>query len=83
LSARTFEQVRGIASDVFGVPVNKISAESSPQSIEKWDSMRHLNFVLAIEERFGVQFEPEEFEEMKNVGAVVALVERKQRQAAT
>jgi acyl carrier protein len=82
LTASTFEQVRGIASDVFGVPTNTITAESSPQSIESWDSMQHLNLVLAIEERFGVQFEPEEIEEMKNVGAAVALVEKKMQWAA-
>lgn len=61
---------------------DKISAESSPQSIESWDSMQHLNLVLAIEERFGLQFEPEEIEEMKNVGAAAGLVEKKLQSAA-
>jgi len=82
LTASIFEQVRGIASDVFGVPANTITAESSPQSIESWDSMQHLNLVLAIEERFGVQFEPEEIEEMKNIGAAAALVDKKMQSAA-
>jgi acyl carrier protein len=82
LTASTFEQVRGIASDVFGVPADTITAESSPQSIESWDSMQHLNLVLAIEERFGVRFEPEEMEEMKNVGAAAALVDKKLQSAA-
>jgi acyl carrier protein len=82
LTASTFEQVRGIASDVFGVPADTITAESSPKSIESWDSMQHLNLVLAIEERFGVLFEPEEMEEMKNVSATAALVDRKLRSAA-
>lgn len=82
MTASTFEQVRGIASDVFGVPADTITAESSPQSIESWDSMQHLNLVLAIEERFGVRFEPEEMEEMKNVGAAAALVDKKLQSAA-
>lgn len=82
MTASTFEQVRGIASDVFGVPADMITAESSPQSIESWDSMQHLNLVLAIEERFGVRFEPEEMEEMKNVGAAAALVDKKLQSAA-
>jgi acyl carrier protein len=73
-----FEQVRSVASDVFGIPARKITAESSPQTIENWDSMQHLNLVLAVEEKFGVQFEPEDIEQMKNVGAVAALVEKLQ-----
>jgi acyl carrier protein len=78
LTASTFEQVRNVASDIFGIPAEKITAESSPETIENWDSMQHLNLVLAIEEKFGVQLEPENIEQMKNIGAVAALVEKLQ-----
>lgn len=81
MTASTLQQVRSIASDIFGVPADKITVESSPETIETWDSMQHLNLVLAIEERFGVQLEPEDIEQMKNIGAVAALVERLQSAA--
>jgi acyl carrier protein len=81
LTATTFEQVRNIASDIFGIPADKISAESSPETIENWDSMQHLNLVLAIEEKFGVQLDPEDIEKMKDIGAVAALVEKLQSAA--
>ena len=81
MTASTLQQVRSIASDIFGVPADKITAESSPETIENWDSMQHLNLVLAIEEKFGVQLEPEDIEQMKNIGAVAALVERLQSAA--
>jgi acyl carrier protein len=61
---------------------DKITAESSPKTIETWDSMQHLNLVLAIEEKFGVQPEPEDIEQMKNIGAVAALVEKLQSAAS-
>ncbi len=70
MTASTFEQVRNVASDIFGIPADKITAESSPETIDNWDSMQHLNLVLAIEEKFGVQLEPEDIEQMKNIGAV-------------
>ena len=73
----TLTQVQAIASDIFGVPMDKITADSSPETIETWDSMQHLNLVLAIEEKFGLQLSPEEIEEMKSVGLVAALVEKK------
>lgn len=81
MTGSTLQQVRSIASDIFGVPADKITAESSPETIENWDSMQHLNLVLAIEEKFGVQLEPEDIEQMKNIGAVAALVERLQSAA--
>jgi len=78
LTASTFEQVRNIASDIFGIPATKITPESSPETIENWDSMQHLNLVLAVEEKFGVQLEPEDIEQMKSIGAVAKLVEKLQ-----
>ena len=78
MTASTFEKVRNIASDIFGIPADRITAESSPETIENWDSMQHLNLVLAIEEKFGVQLDPEDIEQMKNIGAVAALVEKLQ-----
>jgi acyl carrier protein len=76
LTSSTFEQVRNLASDIFGIPADKITAESSPATIENWDSMQHLNLVLAIEEKFEVQLEPEDIEQMKSIGAVAATVEK-------
>jgi acyl carrier protein len=81
LTASTLEQVRNIASDIFGIPADKITAESSPETIENWDSMQHLNLVLAVEEKFGVQLGPEDIEQMKNIGAVAVLVEKLQSAA--
>jgi acyl carrier protein len=81
LTASTFEQVRSVASDIFGIPADRITAESSPETIENWDSMQHLNLVLAIEEKFGVQLDPEDIEKMKNIGAVAELVEKLQSAA--
>jgi acyl carrier protein len=77
LSSVVFDQIRTMASDIFGVPVQRLSAESSPETIETWDSILHLNLVLALEERFGLQMSPEEIEQMKNIGETSKLIETK------
>ena len=78
-SSTTFEQLRGIASDIFGLPAAEITESSSPETIESWDSVQHLNLVLAMEEQFGVQFDPEEMDQMKNMGEIAGLLDKKQR----
>lgn len=81
MTLAVLDQVRGIASDLFGLPVNRIISESSPETIEGWDSIQHLNFVLALEEKFGFQLSPEEMEQMRNIGEAARLVERKLQEA--
>jgi acyl carrier protein len=77
LTVPILDQIRGIASDLFVLPADRIAAESSPDTIESWDSIQHLNFVLALEEKFGLQLSPEEIEQIRNVGEAARLVESK------
>jgi acyl carrier protein len=80
MGAEFFDQVRGIAADVLQVKPKSLSAESSPESVDSWDSVQHLNLVLALEEQFGLQFDPEEMDAMKTIGTIAELVAKKRNQ---
>ena len=73
------ERVRSVISDVLGVPASSLKPDSSPQTIESWDSVQHLSLVMALEQALGVQFAPEDIEKMKDVASVEALVASKAR----
>lgn len=71
------QRVRQVASDVFNLPLDRITPQSNPQSIENWDSVQHLNLVLALEQELGVQIAPEEIEQMQSIGAIIELMKQK------
>lgn len=77
MTSPAFEQVRSIAADIFSVSPDHITSQSSPQNLDTWDSTQHLSFVLALEERFNLQFSPEEMEQMRDVGSTVQVIESK------
>jgi acyl carrier protein len=77
MSSPVLERVRGIAADVLRIPASQITPQSSPESIEAWDSVQHLNLVLALEQEFGVQFEPEEIDQMSNIDRIRSVLETK------
>ncbi len=54
------EQLRAIFESVLGAPSDQINDDSSPDNLPAWDSVAHLNLVMAIEETFGLSFTPEE-----------------------
>ena len=74
MNEQVLRRVREIASDVLQADV---TAESSPESIESWDTVRHLNLVLALEEEYGFEFLPEEMDQAKTVGSLARLVSAK------
>ena len=67
------DKIRQIVSDVCGVPVDTITDDSSPDSIETWDSMSHLHLILALESEFNVEFSPDDSLEMLSVGVVPTI----------
>ena len=77
MTSTAFEQVRAIASDLFAIPAEEITTDSSPETIKTWDSIQHLSLVLALEEKFQLQLSPDEIEQMTSVGAIARLLENK------
>ncbi len=77
MSQSLFERVRQIIADIFNLPQNRIEPSSSPDTIEGWDSLQHLNLTLAIEQEFGLQFTPEEIEQLLSVELIAELLEEK------
>lgn len=66
-----------IAADVFEVPASDLGPESSPDTIETWDSLHHLSLVVALEQEFGIQISPEEIEQLLSIEVTAALLEEK------
>lgn len=79
MSQNLLDEVRSVAADVFAVDPKILDVDSSPERVDAWDSVQHLNLVLALEARYGIQFEPEEMEQMKNLGAIAELLKSKMR----
>jgi acyl carrier protein len=72
-----FNRVQRILADIFHIPVEQITAMSSPETIENWDSLNHLNVILAIEQEFGVQIMPEEIDQLLSVAHMMAILDEK------
>ena len=45
--------------------------------MDGWDSVQNLNIVLALEEEYGFQFDPEEMDQAKDVASLARIVSAK------
>jgi acyl carrier protein len=70
-------EVMEAAADVFGVPRSSLSPASSPLEIEAWDSIQNVNLVLSLEQRFSIQFAPEDLERMNTIGEIAEILAKK------
>jgi acyl carrier protein len=54
------ETLKQVMATVLGVPVAAISEATSMDTVESWDSIKHMNLVLALEEEFGLSIPDED-----------------------
>jgi len=71
----TEQDLRQVLADVFGADPTTITDDSSIDTIEGWTSLRHLNLVVALEERFGVQLTEQEIVEVISVALIKAVLD--------
>ncbi len=63
-------RIREIAADVFGVPVADLPEDASQETVTGWDSLHHLELMLALEMEFGVQISSEAMPELLSIEAI-------------
>ena len=56
-----------IISKVFSIQISEINDESSPETIESWDSFNGLILVDELESNFNIKFSVSEIIDVKNV----------------
>ena len=72
-------QIEPIFRDVLDQPGLVLSRESNANNVEDWDSLAHIQIITAVERHFGVKFALAELQDLKNVGDMVDLIERKKQ----
>ena len=68
------DRVKKVLSNVFGINATSISADVSPDNIEKWNSLGHMNLVIALEEEFGITFNDQQLIEMMSYPLIICTV---------
>ena len=71
-------RVIAVAADVFGVPPESLSATSTPDTVEAWESISHLNLMLSVEQTFDTSIPPERMPELTSIEKLVAEIRQLQ-----
>ena len=67
-------QLLDLAAVVFGVDSKNLSASASPDTVEGWDSFRHVNLILQSEELFSIRIAGSSVPKIRTLGDLIGLV---------
>jgi len=71
---RRQDAIGSVVSSVLEVEPEALTDESSPETVESWDSLTHLTLVMALESEFDLSLTPEEALDMKTLGLIRAIL---------
>lgn len=70
------ERIKAVMASVFGVEPETITDSASPDTIEEWDSLRHMSLVVALENEFDIRFDEDDIPNLLNYQIIELLVGR-------
>jgi len=73
----TEEKLTDVFRTVFDDPTIVLRPDMTANDVEGWDSLSHVNLILAIELGFDIQFSQKELLTFKTVGDLTASINRK------
>jgi acyl carrier protein len=77
MNEKIFSELESVFRDIFDREDLKLKPETTAADIEEWDSLAHISLVVAIEKAFKMRFSSAEIQNLKNVGDMVNLIEKK------
>lgn len=64
-------------ANYFDVSADGITTATVASDFAGWDSMANAEIILGLEDAFGCELEPEDLFELENVGALIAIFEKR------
>ncbi|WP_022668279.1 acyl carrier protein [Desulfospira joergensenii] len=49
-----------VVSEVMDVNIEQIDLDTTPENLDEWDSLTHVQLVIELEKEFDIQISPEE-----------------------
>lgn len=72
----TYDKARQIFCQIMEISPDTLPAEITPDTIGNWDSVRHLNLVLALEDAFGMEFDEDEVHDLLSLDAFIRSIDQ-------
>ena len=69
-------RARAALAKALKVAPETISDNASQMDLTAWDSVRHMNVVLAVENDFDIEFGDDEFPKLTSLPSLVAAIEK-------
>ena len=67
-----------IVCTLLEIEPDQVTESLSPETVEQWDSLNHLNICVAVGQEYNFELTTNEMAEIRNLGDLARLIEARQ-----
>lgn len=71
------ERVTAIVAEVVNIDDLRLTDQSTARDVQGWDSLTHVQIIIAVENEYGFQFSFSEAAQLENVGQFLDAIHAK------
>ena len=72
-----YQRLTRIFHDLFDDDSIVVTPRLTADDVAEWDSLRHIQLILAVQKAFKIRFSAADTANLKNVGELAALIQAK------
>ena len=72
------DKVTTVILHVFNIEKNKINKNMNSENTDGWDSLKHMNLIIALEDEFNINFQDSEIIEINSLKKIIEIIYKKQ-----
>jgi acyl carrier protein len=72
----SFERLQEAVATILKVPPDRINERTAKEDLAQWDSLAHLNLMMALEQTFDVALDVEDFDQLTSVPRIIEYLTR-------
>jgi len=72
------DELRRIFAEIFHVQAGDVGPETQFGELPQWDSMGHMDLMVALETKYGIEISAETISQLISIPAIISHIEAKQ-----
>jgi acyl carrier protein len=69
--------VENLLSDILQIPASQISENLTMKEVDAWDSLKHMELIVSLEQSFGIELSFDEIVAMQSVSEIKRVLREK------
>lgn len=73
------QRVKRVFGDLFEMDSDEVKSTLEMNDMEEWDSLMHIQLILALENEFSIKFTTQQILNMKSIATIIETVQQKEK----